>query len=142
MASSILIAFVFGVSLHLSIFRYGEWDLYTVRIIACFLLSTLALYYTSQTEIIAQISPQESGLTRTASLLVSTIVGLYASLLVYRGFFHRLNHFPGPILARFSNFYITTLSAKNLRLYEEVQELHKIYGDVVRLGKITPFASL
>ncbi|BCR84059.1 cytochrome P450 [Aspergillus chevalieri] len=62
------------------------------------------------------------------------LLGLYSSMLVYRGFFHRLCQFPGPFLARLSNFYLTRLSAKNLHLYEEVQALHREYGDIVRVG--------
>jgi len=57
------------------------------------------------------------------------------SMLIYRVFFHRLNRFPGPFLARLSNFSATGLSSKDLHLYEEVQKLHKKYGDVVQLDK-------
>jgi hypothetical protein len=59
-------------------------------------------------------------------------------VLVYRGLFHRLNRFPGPFFARFSNFYVTSLSAKKLHLYEEVQRLHEQHGDYVRLGRSFP----
>ncbi|KAK5997675.1 Cytochrome P450 monooxygenase orf5 [Cladobotryum mycophilum] len=60
--------------------------------------------------------------------------GLYSSMLVYRAFFHRLGRYPGPFLARLSNFYITAKSIKKLHLFEEVQKLHAQYGDIVRLG--------
>jgi hypothetical protein len=33
------------------------------------------------------------------------LASLYGSILVYRAFFHRLNHFPGPFAARLSNLY-------------------------------------
>ncbi|KAE8405503.1 cytochrome P450 [Aspergillus pseudonomiae] len=55
-------------------------------------------------------------------------------MLFYRAFWHRLGGYPGPFLARLSNFYVTSLSAKSLHLYEEVRELHRQYGDYVRLG--------
>ena len=33
------------------------------------------------------------------------LFGLYGSILLYRAFFHRLCHFPGPFTARLSNLY-------------------------------------
>lgn len=42
--------------------------------------------------------------------------------------------FPGPVLAKLSNFYVTSLSAKSFQLYKEVEKLHKRYGDYVRIG--------
>ncbi|KAK8067294.1 hypothetical protein PG997_014041 [Apiospora hydei] len=33
------------------------------------------------------------------------LAGLYGSMLVYRAFFHRIGHFPGPFAARLSNLY-------------------------------------
>lgn len=62
------------------------------------------------------------------------ILGIYISILLYRGLFHRLLRFPGPILAKLSNFYVTSLSAKSFQLYKEVEKLHKRYGDYVRIG--------
>jgi hypothetical protein len=44
-------------------------------------------------------------LVRTASAGAAFLVGLYGSMLVYRAFFHRLGHFPGPFAARLSNLY-------------------------------------
>lgn len=67
-------------------------------------------------------------------LVGSMVLGLFASITVYRASFHRLNRFPGPFAARLSNLYITRLSAKNLQLYREIQRLHHTYGDVVRVG--------
>ncbi|KAL5337622.1 cytochrome P450 [Aspergillus crustosus] len=50
-------------------------------------------------------------------------------MLFYRAFWHRLSSFPGPFWARLTNLYVTALSAKRLRLYEEIQKLHQQYGD-------------
>ena len=63
------------------------------------------------------------------------ILAIYGSMLIYRAFFHRLRKFPGPFLARLSNFHVAGLSAKKVQLYEETERLHKLYGDYVRLGK-------
>ncbi|KAJ5166267.1 uncharacterized protein N7482_005048, partial [Penicillium canariense] len=68
------------------------------------------------------------------SLILYHILGIYTSILFYRVFWHRLNCFPGPFLAKLSNFYVTWLSAKKLQLFEEAEKLHRQYGDYVRIG--------
>jgi hypothetical protein len=127
-------AFVVGVTAHLFIFRFGEWDLWTMRI-----LSFFTLLYAAGTFALLKFPTQNAISTLAAVRLVGTlelslVSGIFTSMLIYRGFFHRLQRFPGPFLARFSNFYATRLSAKKLHLYEETQRLHKRYGDIVRLG--------
>jgi cytochrome P450 family 628 len=62
------------------------------------------------------------------------LAGLYSSMPLYRAFFHQLSVYPGPFLARLSNFYITAKSVKKLHLFEVVQKLHAQYGDYVRIG--------
>ena len=62
------------------------------------------------------------------------ILGIYISYFFTGGFFHRLSRFPGPVLAKLSNFYVTSLSAKSFQLFKEVEKLHKRYGDYVRIG--------
>jgi hypothetical protein len=67
--------------------------------------------------------------------------GTICSILTYRAAFHRLNVFPGPFKARLSNLYVTALGLKKRHLYKEVQELHRKYGDVVRIGLLAVPAS-
>ncbi|KAI8163313.1 Cytochrome P450 monooxygenase [Colletotrichum sp. SAR 10_71] len=55
-------------------------------------------------------------------------------MVVYRGFFHRLNRFPGPFLAKFSNLYVTARIWNRMHLHEDVKKLHEKYGDVVRIA--------
>lgn len=129
-----ILAFTVGAATHLLVFRVGEWDLWTVRIVL-----SLVLLQVAGVAVILKLPNADAVSIRAAAGIVgalglSLVSGILSSMLVYRGFFHRLNRFPGPFLARFSNFYVTGLSAKNLHLYEEVHELHKQYGDVVRLG--------
>lgn len=61
------------------------------------------------------------------------ILGIYISILLYRGFLHRLSNFAGPFFAKFSNFYVTSLTARKIQFYREVEKLHE-YGDYVRIG--------
>jgi hypothetical protein len=128
-------AFVLGGVSHAVIFHYGEWDLATTRLIGLLVASqvfgTLGLLY----QFPETYDSPRLALSTVVGLTFYLISGLTSSILIYRGFFHRLNKFPGPFVARLSNLYPTALSAKRLHLYEEVQSLHKQYGDYVRLGK-------
>ena len=128
------IAFALGVTLHLSIFRRGEWNIYALSILQYFAIfegiftCVLRLFLGSEkctTWIVVSIA-----LTAT----LSTLVGLFTSMLIYRGFFHPLKGYPGPFFSRFSSLYITFRAFKNRRLFEELQLLHKTYGDIVRIG--------
>ncbi|GKT72715.1 cytochrome P450 [Colletotrichum tofieldiae] len=96
--------FAVGTQLHVFVFRKGEWDTATTRLIRSFTLCILLL---------------------TTS---------FVRLIVYRAAFHRLNCFNGPFLARLSNLWITSRVIKELHIYSEVQDLHRKYGDIVRIG--------
>lgn len=129
-------AFFVGVALHVLVFRTGEWDLATTKIIVSSATAQAAAVLG-----LVYFGPPEYNSTLWAVKTVSTlfwclVTGLTISILLYRGIFHRLRGFPGPYLARFSNIYVTSLSVKRLHLYEEVQSLHQQYGDYVRLGTI------
>lgn len=60
--------------------------------------------------------------------------GLYASLLVYRGFLNPLNKFPGRPIARFTSLWMTSQCASNSDAYKQMDALHRKYGDFVRVG--------
>lgn len=129
-----LAAVAVGIVAHLFVFRIGEWDLTTTTLVVSFfglqLISAAALsHFVSD-----HVSLHDS-LVIVSRLAFLALGGLFSSMIVYRAFFHRLSKFPGPFWARISNLYITFLSAKKMHLYAEVQELHKQYGDIVRLGK-------
>lgn len=127
------VAFLTGVALHQAVFIHGEWDEETAKIISAVLFSNIAAPIG-----VAYFFPEQysilSATALIAGLTASAITGVFTSIAVYRLFFHRLNRFPGPTLARLSNFYPTYLAAKNLRLCDEVEKLHAKYGGIVRLG--------
>ncbi|KAG5984829.1 hypothetical protein E4U55_003047 [Claviceps digitariae] len=146
-------AFVLGILLHIFLFNRGEWDLHTMQIIRRFvgLYVALAVTLVVGPQFLQYLpSPDSSSLVSSVSFLASwsgwfrfvfasclaglVLVGLFSSILVYRACFHRLNCFPGPFAARLSNFYVTRLSARKLQLYREIQDLHRAYGDYVRVG--------
>ncbi|CAG8909672.1 unnamed protein product [Penicillium egyptiacum] len=134
-----LLALGSGVTLHHLFYRLSEWDTRSPFLLASYISVLVAgsvgiWFLNSQTEVVVPLSPNEF---RKSWLY--HILGVYSSMLVYRGFFHRLGKFPGPFFARFSNLYLTMLSSK-LHLYKEIGDLHETYGDYVRTGNVTtPF---
>ncbi|KAI0506267.1 cytochrome P450 monooxygenase-like protein [Xylaria bambusicola] len=103
-----------GISTHVLVFRVGEWD-----VVSHFVL----IFYLFRVPIFEAVK-----------FAGCHIFGLYLSILVYRVFYHRLSKYPGPFLARLTNFYITKRSIKKLHLFEEIRKLHEEYGDYVRVG--------
>lgn len=126
-----LLAGLVGVLAHVLVFRVGEWDVASPSIFVFHVLVIAATGLASH----SQLTQFHVPATQIVACAGSYIAGLYMSMMLYRAFFHRLSKFPGPFLARLSNFYITARSVKKLHLFEEVQELHSQYGDYVRLGK-------
>ncbi|KAL2200155.1 cytochrome P450 monooxygenase-like protein [Corynascus similis CBS 632.67] len=123
-----LLAAASGVVAHLAVFRRGEWDTTSPSIFVFYFTVFAGAILSIYTGIL------DIRLSALAQISGAHIGGLYTSMLVYRAFFHRLSKYPGPFLARLTNFYITAKSMKKLHLYEEVQKLHEQYGDYVRLG--------
>ncbi|KAK3987119.1 Tryprostatin B 6-hydroxylase [Cladorrhinum sp. PSN332] len=123
----LLFASASGVAAHVLIFRIGEWDVASPSIF----VSYASLFSAAAAVCYAYlgIPVSEAGIIGLCHL-----AGLYLSMLLYRGFFHRLSKYPGPFLARLSNFYITAKSMKKLHIFEEIQHLHAQYGDIVRVG--------
>lgn len=131
------LAAISGVTIHVAVYRHGEWDIKAPSIVlayAVLFLGAALLEYGHKTNAV------QMGVSRvpTMRMLASHILGVYGSMVLYRAFFHRLARFPGPFFARLSNFYVTALSARKFHLYEETQRLHKQYGDYIRLGIVLP----
>nr|P0DPA4.1 RecName: Full=Cytochrome P450 monooxygenase FCK2; AltName: Full=Cytokinin biosynthesis protein 2 [Fusarium pseudograminearum CS3096] len=126
--------FVLGVLTHVFIFRRGEWDLHVFNILQAFAVLESSLVYIVTRAVQAQGLSLWKVTTISSCFTLSTLMGLLISILMYRSWFHRLRRFPGPFCARLSNLYITFRAFKKNRLYEEVQQLHRRYGDIVRIG--------
>ncbi|GJN69309.1 hypothetical protein PLICBS_003357 [Purpureocillium lilacinum] len=129
-------AFLSGVLLHVTVFRFGEWDMYFLTIVAGTLLLDLSATVAVRYGTAVGHESLWVAFQFVSSVLGCCVVGIFSSILVYRLAFHRLNKFPGPFLARISNIYPTALSLKEpkFQLHREVQALHRQYGDIVRLG--------
>lgn len=85
---------------------------------------------------------EAAGIRNGVSVAGSFTLALFLSMAIYRTFFHRIRHFPGPRLARVSKLWHTyhCLNGQNHLLLER---LHRQYGDFVRTGpsEITIFHS-
>lgn len=122
-----------GITAHLLLYRHGEWDVNAPKLVVIYIILFLAA-------VALERAANNSGLRLAtepcaAKAVGYHLLGLYGSMAFYRVFMHRLSRFPGPFLARLSNFYVTALSARKLHLYEETEKLHQKFGDYVRLGK-------
>lgn len=127
-------AIILGVLVHIFVLRKGEWDLWTVKFIKAW-----ATYEVTVSLFLTQLYSFSvwQAVSVTNKWFASFAAGLTISILSYRAFFHRLNRFPGPFIARLSTVYATYLAVDEEHMYLEVQKLHEKYGDIVRIGKLT-----
>lgn len=137
-----------GASLHLLLFRRGDWDLALPQLAlgaaAAPAAVTLGLTLLRRHHHHDSHDHDDAGgggsslwsAVKAALALVGVaLVGMYASMLAYRATrFHRLRRFPGPLPARLSNFYVAARALSTKQEYRVLQELHETYGDVVRIG--------
>lgn len=70
----------------------------------------------------------------TGSITATYLGAVWISMILYRSFFHRLHHFPGPRLAKVSKFY-HLFSIRNMDSFRQLDRWHRQYGSVVRIGK-------
>ncbi|KAL6856827.1 cytochrome P450 [Trichoderma novae-zelandiae] len=126
-----IVSLVAGVASHHLIFRPCEVDGYAWQLMFISLGSVSVL-------IIAYIQIGGYGIILAVcrALLVFNAynAGAALSILTYRAFFHPLNRFPGPFMAKLSRFYVMRNAAKSVKAYKDIQTLHEKYGDIVRVG--------
>ncbi|KID80224.1 uncharacterized protein G6M90_00g011610 [Metarhizium brunneum] len=123
-----LLASICGVSAHVLVFRVGEWDLASPSIFVFHALLVVTALFASRVQLLGL------SVSELMTCLGYYVAGLYASMMMYRAYLHRLCKYPGPVLASLTNFYITARSVSKFQLFKEVQKLHLQYGDYVRLG--------
>lgn len=130
-SSVTLIAAGAGVFCHHTYFIRGE-HLTDIPIILryTFLLLVASTVYLSTTTSLALFESCLFVATPAAAFLVGT----WTSILIYRAFFHRLRCFPGPFAARLTQFY-HVWSVRRLDQYRWLDNLHKTYGPIVRIGE-------
>lgn len=120
-----------GVFSHHLVFRPFEidgyaWHLFFTYLVAFFLLIAGNVYLTKYSVVLA--------LARALFVATAYNSGVVISIFTYRAFFHPLNRFPGPFLAKLTRFYAMNDAAKRVQAYNDIQNLHNKYGDIVRVG--------
>jgi hypothetical protein len=123
-----------GFFLH-QIFKRVELDTYPLSIAGAFMILTIILavmdpYISTQHETIAS-SASVACLTTLFSIL-----SLWINMLIHRAFFHPLNNFPGPFVAKLSKFWaLGKVVESGVKWHQVAGKLQKQYGDFVRVGK-------
>ncbi|KAJ5365702.1 hypothetical protein N7517_008588 [Penicillium concentricum] len=121
-----------GVISHVSIFRTLPVEEYLYGLLGLYIVSLclITLAYISVTNLaLLQV------LIRVGWIAFTFNVALTSSIGIYRLFFHRLHHFPGPVLSKLSRFYDAYLAGKNVQYNMEIEKLHDTYGDFIRTGR-------
>ena len=123
-------AAIAGVSTHLAYFIRGEHHLQAPSLFGLSVLAPIAL-------MMAQIRLSHTGIHRafwnTSTIMTVYLCALFGSMVVYRLFFHRLNGFPGPWMARTTKLW-HCMKVLNFDSYRQIDKLHEEYGDFVRTG--------
>lgn len=122
--------FTIGVASHVAFFRKNEWDLWAHKIFISQLLhfSAVAVFLRFS------VAATQPVIALSFYYTLAFAFGLFLSISFYRLLFHRARHFPGPFFGGLTGFYAAFLSLKSWRQYEEVEHLHREYGDYVRIG--------
>jgi hypothetical protein len=74
------------------------------------------------------------GLPVCAAVSSAYLAALFASIGIYRVFFHPLRHVPGPFALKVTQLYMPWLG-RDGQLHKRFLRLHEEYGDFVRVGE-------
>jgi hypothetical protein len=119
-----------GIVFHISIIKI-EAELIMYHLMALLTLSFFGIAYTF---INSGLYSLLEAFAKTSLFFAGFNIGLFASIGIYRLFFHRIRKFPGPFGMKLSRFYAAYLNAKNYQFYKELENMHDTYGDFVRTG--------
>ena len=120
-----------GVTSHLTYFIHSHHPFYHCTFIALTFLLTPIVSLVFLTRIAS--FPLHEALRLVAVTWWSFTGSIWLSMGIYRTFFHRLRGYPGPFLAKLSQLWRVW---RNLRKenYLVLDELHRTYGEYVRVG--------
>jgi hypothetical protein len=121
-----------GVLAHYLVFIHGQWHLQAPAVVKAHLilgLSVIAL------EIWNRGNTYKSYVGALA-LNFCYLTSLFASIIVYRLYFHRIRYFPGPCMAATSKLW-HVWQCRDSRNHLVLEQLYQKYGKFVRTGKHT-----
>jgi len=119
-----------GVASHVLYFNRGEHHLYAPLYARILFFSIVLVVFAFA------FLGQEAKVAATQALGIAGwyFSGFYSSLLIYRIFLHPLRSFPGPLGAKISSLWLPTQVFGTSQAYRKVLDLHRRYGDFVRIG--------
>lgn len=130
MDQSLLLVGAAGVLSHHLYFKRGEHHLYPLRSLLGYtvIVITIALALS-----VSKSIPLYDSARTTTGLVMAYLAGLYLSLILYRAYFHPLQHIPGPYGARISGLWFS-FRLRRVPAYKDLRDLHARYGPIVRVG--------
>ena len=126
----VFLAAATGIVSHKAFFIRGEHHVQAPMLLRIYAALSIILYYV--------LYLGKGGMGRaaveTAIITIAYAASLFASMITYRVFFHKLHQFPGPMLAPVTKLWHVSqlLKQPNFTLFDQ---LHHRYGDFVRTGK-------
>lgn len=130
MSALVLLAFG-GAFSHLLYFRRGEHLRASPMYVICAATSPVLLF---SYFLCGRGQSWLQALLQTTAYYWSFMGGLFASMAVYRAFFHPLCAYPGPFWARITQFWLPFNVAELADSAWFIGKLHKKHGDYVRIG--------
>ena len=125
-----LLASIIGLLAHQLVFIRGEWHLLAPTVFSIHIILSLLLIGAE-----IQLSGNAKGGSIHALVLIACyLVSLFISISIYRIYFHRLRHFPGPRLAALSKLW-HVWQCRDSRNHLVLERLHQKYGSFVRTGE-------
>ena len=119
-----------GVLSHLCLFIRGEWHMQAPTLLTFYSILSLFIFLA---EIRYGASDALSSLYETFLLVSSYSAALFTSMVIYRKYFHRLRHFPGPWLAGATKFW-HVYQCRDGRNHLLLERLRCQYGPIIRTG--------
>ncbi|KAI9698907.1 MAG: hypothetical protein M1820_007328 [Bogoriella megaspora] len=124
-----VIAAALGLFAHHAIFIRGEWHLWAPTVVTAHLaagcLFVLVRLY--------KLNSVYDSILSTVPPAAFYLAALLGSIVIYRLYFHRLRHFPGPRLAAVSKLWHVWL-CRDSRNHLILEDWHQKYGNFVRTG--------
>ena len=127
---SLLFAGMLGVFAHHVLFIHGEWHLWAPTLVSIHVISGGLLV-----AIEVALKGNSKGTKLNALIAISCyLISLSTSIAIYRIYFHRLRHFPGPRLAAATKLW-HVWQCRDSRNHLVLEKLRQKYGPFVRTGR-------
>ena len=126
------IAIILGILAHHGVFIKGKWHL---RAPALVMFHIAFIFLTWGVRTWKHPVERYGSLLTAIELFGWYLMALFCSITVYRLFFHRLKHFPGPRLAVVTKLW-HVFQCRDSRNHLVLDLMHKKYGNFVRTGEL------